>query len=125
MPPGGGVELGEFLEEGLVREIHEESGLKIKKKQLLWIHEFIEKPYHAIEFYFRCDVVGGDLKKGIDPELESDQQMLLELDFIPFNETKKLLIEPPFIKEFCENGGNYFKDVRHVRNSDFKGSVKK
>lgn len=114
MPPGGGVEPGESLEQTLIREIKEETDLQINKKQLLWIYEFIEKPYHAIEFYFRCDVIGGELKKGFDPELESDQQMLLDLSFIPMRETEELAIEPEFIKEFCENGGEFFDEVRHV-----------
>lgn len=114
MPPGGGVELGESLEEALVREIHEECSLQIEKKQLLWIHEFIEEPYHAIEFYFRCEVTDGNLRKGSDPELEMDQQMLLDLAFVPLNETEDLTIEPSFIKEFCKKGAEFFKDVRHV-----------
>lgn len=120
MPPGGGVELGESLEQALQREIFEETELEIEKKQLLWIHEFIEEPYHAIEFYFRCEVTGGDLKKGSDPELEMDEQMLLDLAFVPLNETKDLTIEPTFIKEFCESGGKFFREVRHVQNSSSK-----
>jgi 8-oxo-dGTP diphosphatase len=119
MPPGGGVELGESLEEALHREISEETALQIEKKQLLWFHEFIEEPYHAIEFYFRCEVTGGNLRKGTDPELEVDQQMLLDLAFIPLNETKDLTIEPLFIKEFCESGCEFFTKVRHVKNSSF------
>lgn len=120
MPPGGGVELGESLEEALYREILEETELEVEKKQLLWIHEFIEEPFHAIEFYFRCEVFGGNLRKGSDPELEMDQQMLLDLAFIPINETKNLQIEPSFVKEFCEGGGNFFTEIRHVKNSPFE-----
>ncbi len=114
MPPGGGVELGESLEEALHREISEETELKIQKEQLLWIHEFIEEPYHAIEFYFRCDIIGGELKKGSDPELELNQQMLLDLAFIPFDEIERYSIEPSFIKEFCQNEGKFFDEVRHL-----------
>lgn len=106
--------MGETLEEALLREIKEESGLMINTKQLLWIHEFIEEPYHAVEFYFRCDVKSGTLKKGFDPELESSQQMLLALSFIPFDEAAELALEPKFIKEFCKNRGLMFEDVHHV-----------
>ena len=115
--------MGESLEEALHREISEETALQIEKKQLLWIHEFIEEPYHAIEFYFRCEVTGGNLRKGTDPELEVDQQMLLDLAFIPLNETKDLAIEPLFIKEFCEGGCKFFTDVRHIKNSPFEGGA--
>ena len=119
MPPGGGVELGETLENALYREIEEETGLQIEKKQLLWIHEFIEEPYHAIEFYFRCEITDGELKTGSDPELELDQQMLLDLAFIPFNQVPGLLVEPDFIKKFCESGGKFFSEVWHVVSKKF------
>lgn len=116
------MELGESVEEALYREISEETELKVEKKQLLWIHEFIEKPYHAIEFYFKCEIVGGELKRGVDPELESDQQMLMDLAFIPLSEVKNFSVEPPFVKEFCENGAKFFTDVRHVKNSHIEGA---
>lgn len=121
MPPGGGVELGESLEGALLREIKEECNIGIKPRHLLWVHEFIEHPYHAIEFYFRCDVMEGEAKKGFDPELESHQQMLLDLSFVSFDKVENLDIEPPFIREFCKSGGEFFTDVRHVKNSNFEG----
>lgn len=117
MPPGGGVEMGETLQKTLIREMNEETGLHIEQKQLLWIHEFIEEPYHAVEFYFRCDVTGGELKKGFDPELQSGEQILLNLSFIPFSKAADYSIEPGFVKEFCENGGKFFPGVKHVISS--------
>lgn len=115
------MEFGESLEDTLLREIHEESGLEIEMGQLMWVYEFIEKPYHAIEFYFKCEVVGGNLIRGLDPELEFDQQMLLDLTFVPFNEAGHLHIEPKFIKDFCKSDGEFFSEVRHIKNTTFEG----
>ena len=119
MPPGGALELGESLEDALIREMREETELEVRVGRLLWVHEFLGKPFHAVEFYFRCHIIGGQLKLGGDPELEGDNPMLLDLSFVPFEETGTLAIEPNFVREFCESGANDFKEVRHIVSEQF------
>lgn len=109
MPPGGGVLVGETLETALAREVLEETGLKVLPEKLLWIHEFLETPYHAIEFYFECSIVGGMLKLGSDPELSDDDQALLEVNFISSDKLATLPIFPEFLKDLFD-GKNRLKD---------------
>ena len=58
--PGGGLEIGERLEEGLKREIHEETGLSVEVNDLLLTKEnfFYYQPkdgaYHAFLFFYLC-----------------------------------------------------------------------
>ncbi|TVQ02533.1 MAG: NUDIX domain-containing protein [Balneolaceae bacterium] len=114
MPPGGGLIFGETLQTALKREVFEETGLLVEPGRLLWIHEFIEKPYHAIEFYFECSVAGGALKLGRDPERDSDDQILLDLKFISFKELASLNVYPRFLKNGIIKDGKMPFHLTHV-----------
>ena len=114
LPPGGGIHYGETARDALIREVKEETGLVVEPTRLLWIHEFLEEPYHAIEFYFECSIAGGELKLGADPEHSPDNQILLDLKFIPFKETAGLPIYPEFLKESCKNSGKLPEHATHV-----------
>ena len=103
MPPGGGVLLGETIETALSREVHEETGLKVEAQRLLWIHEFMELPHHAVEFYFECSIVGGMLRLGKDPELSENEQSLLEVKFVSPEEAQKFPISPNFIRDYLSS----------------------
>ncbi len=58
--PGGGVDCGERLAEGLRREVREEVGLDVVVGDLLHLRENffycdpIHAAWHAIVFYYRC-----------------------------------------------------------------------
>ena len=74
-PPGGGVEFGEAVHDGLRREFREETGLQVRVEQFLFACEFIDSPLHAIELFFKVSAVGGSVVKGQDPELSIIQEV--------------------------------------------------
>jgi nucleoside triphosphatase len=59
--PGGGLELGETIEEALKREIREETGLEVEVKELLlfkenfFYYQPLDEAYHAFLFFFACE----------------------------------------------------------------------
>lgn len=114
MPPGGGVLVGETLETALAREVLEETGLKVLPEKILWIHEFLETPYHAIEFYFECSIVGGMLKLGSDPELPLDEQALLEVKFVSSDKLATLPVFPEFIKNIFDGKNRLHDKIERV-----------
>lgn len=71
--PGGTVELGETLEEALIREIHEETGLEVAPREVLTVFDRIERRdgrvlYHYVIVDYLCDYLGGEPRAGSDAE---------------------------------------------------------
>jgi len=70
--PGGVLEVGETLEQGVCREVREETGLEVKPLGLLEIFERIIRDaqgaaeYHYVLMDYICGVVGGTLRAADD-----------------------------------------------------------
>lgn len=94
IPPGGEVEFGESLEETVIREFKEETGLTISVDRKLEINQVIKYPIHAIEVYFLVKREGGELGLGKDPELDSEDQILRNIGFFSKNELLKMDVVP-------------------------------
>lgn len=65
--PGGVLEVGETLEEGVIREVREETGLQVKPLGVLEIFERIIRDsrgvaeYHYVLIDYICRITGGTL----------------------------------------------------------------
>lgn len=56
-PPGGVLEHGETIDDGLRREVYEETGLKIEPEQLTGVYQNMTR--HIIALVFKCRSIGG------------------------------------------------------------------
>ncbi len=59
-PPGGILESGERFEDGLVREVHEETGLRVAVDSLSGVYQNLERDIVAL--VYRCRISDGNLK---------------------------------------------------------------
>jgi len=70
--PGGMLELGEKLRDGLVREVMEETGLEVEAGEVLDVFDSIfpdrdgRTQYHYVLIDYRCAVRGGTATAGSD-----------------------------------------------------------
>ncbi|SRR6266568_2414899 len=70
--PGGVLEVGEKLREGVVREALEETGLRVEAGEVLQVFDSIiadsagRTQYHFVLIDFICKMVGGELRAGSD-----------------------------------------------------------
>jgi mutator protein MutT len=71
--PGGTVELGETLQEALVREMQEETGIVVRPREVVLVFDRIERQgpsveYHYVIIDYACDYVSGELRAGSDAD---------------------------------------------------------
>ena len=69
--PGGTVELGESLEEALVREMEEETALHVRPGEMLTVFDRIERTdghvrYHYVIVDYLCEYVAGEARAASD-----------------------------------------------------------
>ncbi len=98
MPPGGGVEFGEKMEEALKREFLEETCIRINVHEFLFYNEVIQNNFHAVEFYFRVEKLDGELNLGSDPE-HGNKQILKEIKFFHGHEIVDISLKPEALKK--------------------------
>jgi ADP-ribose pyrophosphatase YjhB (NUDIX family) len=95
--PGGLVELGERVQDAIVREVKEECGLDIEVERLMDVFDSITRDekgrvqYQFVVVNFLAKIKGGTLKNADD---------VLEARWVPLNEVKKYNLTNSFRKFF-------------------------
>jgi 8-oxo-dGTP diphosphatase len=89
--PGGGVTWGETLEQALLREVHEETGLDASLGPLLFVNDTIDPDgsRHVVNITFAATPVGGQITDHPDdPRVEA-------VDLVATDDLATLDLRPP------------------------------
>lgn len=107
--PGGGLEEGETLEEGTIREIKEEFGINVKIIRKLY--EMNSEKFDQKEYFFLCEYIDGEFGTGTGPEFSNNPKYKDSGKYIPEivkrEEVKNLLLLPQEIKD------DFVKDIEN------------
>lgn len=103
--PGGGLENGETLEEGTIREIKEEFGIDVKVVKKLY--EMESEKFKQREVFFLCEYISGKFGTGTGPEFSNDPKYVDSGKYIPeiikLEDVENILLLPENIKELFIN----------------------
>ena len=100
--PGGHIQMGETLEEGLIREFREETGAQIRCERMLWSEEcFWEwngRKTHNLAFYYRIALEPGwDIPDAGEFVPHKDNRNVV-LGWMPVAELQNATVYPRFLK---------------------------
>ena len=99
--PGGMLEEGETPEEGVIREIEEEFGIKVEVEKKLY--EIQSEEFNQTEMFFLCKYVSGEFGTGTGPEFSNDPKYFEYGKYIPEiiekDQIKDILLVPKEAKE--------------------------
>lgn len=112
--PGGRVEAGETLEQALIREMKEETGLDVEPIRMLYVCDVEASGNTVLHITFLTKQIGGEITL---PTNEFDENPIHDVRFIPIDELNEYGISEKFvelIKNGFPNSGNYMGDKSNI-----------
>lgn len=97
--PGGGVHPGTSLHDNLMREVAEETGLKIAVGPLALVNEFHDPKsgFHQVDLFFRCSVKDSTL----DPTWADPAKVVTTRRFFAPDELARIRLKPDSLPQIA------------------------
>lgn len=108
--PGGGLEEGESLEEGTIREIKEEFGIQVRIVKKMY--ETYSRRFQRKEIFYLCEYIEGEFGTGDGPEFSEDPNYADCGKYIPEivkrEEIANIVLLPLKVKD------KFMKDLKNI-----------
>ncbi len=105
--PGGHIKIGETLEDGLIREYKEETGIDIRIKHMLWSEEcFWEwggRQAHNIAFYYLIEEYDGFEIPDVGEFVSHKDNCNVVIGWMDIDQIQNVVIYPEFLKNEIHN----------------------
>jgi 8-oxo-dGTP diphosphatase len=116
--PGGGVMNNEGLNQAVIREVREETGLEVAPRRILFVEDLVSSRYRLVKIWFLCDLIGGQLADTQDARKEG----ITEVGWYRRDQLHDEVVYPPPL--LTHNWNTFFKDTwesihLEIRNADF------
>jgi len=112
--PGGRLERGETLSQGLIREMKEETGLDVEILRMLYLCDVATSSNTLLHITFLLKKRSGEIEL---PSNEFDENPIHDVKFVPISELVQYGFSEKFIqviKDGFPNAGNYVGDKINI-----------
>lgn len=112
--PGGRLEQGETLEQGLKREMKEETGLDVEVDHLLYICDTVQTDHKMLHITFLVKKINGQIEL---PTNEFDENPIHDVRFVAIDKLEEYGFTDKFVKllkQGLPNAGNYMGEKSNI-----------
>ena len=113
--PGGPVEAGESFTEAVIREVKEETGLRIASPQICGMKDWVEDGIRYVVFFYKTEKFDGDLISSEEGEVWwEDLKELPKLDLsLDMEDMLRIFLEEDLSEFFYyQNGEDWKYDLK-------------